>query len=46
MTPDPRDPLGLASDAPLLDGWLRFSAAVREGTTTPFTIRLPREVTA
>ena len=41
MTPephDPRDPLGLASDAPLLDGWLRFSAAVREGTTVPFTI--------
>jgi lysine decarboxylase len=35
---DPRDPLGLASDAPLLDGWLRFGAAVREGTTMPFTI--------
>ncbi len=41
MTPeprDPRDPLGLASDAPLLDGWLRFGAAVRAGTTMPFTI--------
>src|SRR6202008_1644088 len=41
MTPEPHDPrvpLGLASDAPLLDGWLRFGAAVREGTTMPFTI--------
>jgi arginine decarboxylase len=36
--PDPRDPLGLASDAPLLDAWLRFGAAVREGTALPFTI--------
>ena len=35
---DPRDPLGLARDAPLLDSWLRFGAAVREGTVTPFTI--------
>ena len=35
---DPRDPLGLAGDAPLLDGWLRFGAAVRAGTMTPFTI--------
>ena len=35
---DPRDPLGLASDAPLLDGWLRFRAAVDAGTTMPFTI--------
>jgi len=35
---DPRDPLGLASDAPLLDGWLRFGAAVRKGTMMPFTI--------
>jgi len=35
---DPRDPLGLAIDAPLLDGWLRFDDAVRTGTTTPFTI--------
>jgi lysine decarboxylase len=35
---DPADPLGLASDAPLLDGWLRFGAAVRAGTMTPFTI--------
>jgi len=35
---DPRDPLGLAADAPLLDGWLRFSAAVAAGAMTPFTI--------
>jgi arginine decarboxylase len=35
---DPRDPLGLAADAPLLDGWLRFSAAVSAGTVLPFTI--------
>ena len=35
---DPRDPLGLAGDAPLLDGWLRFGAAVGAGTMTPFTI--------
>jgi len=35
---DPRDPLDLAVDAPLLDGWLQFDAAVRAGTTTPFTI--------
>ena len=41
MTPepgDPLDPLGLAADAPLLDGWLRFGAAIREGTVMPFTI--------
>ena len=35
---DPRDPLGLASDAPLLDGWLRFGAAVRDGTMLSFAI--------
>src|ERR1700760_1338757 len=35
---DPRDPLGLAAHAPLLDGWLRFDAAVRAGTVLPFTI--------
>jgi lysine decarboxylase len=37
-TQHPRDPLGLASDAPLLDGWLRFSAAIDAGTMVPFTI--------
>ena len=36
--PDPRDPLGLRDDAPLLDAWLSFSDAVRAGTATPFTI--------
>ena len=30
---DPRDPLGLRTDAPLLDGWLRF----REGERLPWT---------
>ncbi len=30
---DPRDPLGLRDDAPLLDGWLRF----REGQRLPWT---------
>ena len=30
---DPRDPLGLRADAPLLDGWLRF----REGERLPWT---------
>src|SRR6201993_1777563 len=35
---DPRDPLGLAGDAPLREGWLRFSAAVGAGTMVPFTI--------
>jgi len=35
---DPRDPLGLAGDAPLLAGWLRFSAAVGAGAVVPFTI--------
>ena len=35
---DPRDPLGLAGDAPLLAGWLRFSAEVGAGAVVPFTI--------
>jgi lysine decarboxylase len=41
VTPEPRDPtdpLGLASDAPLLEAWLRFGAAVRDGTMLPFAI--------
>src|SRR6202034_102793 len=41
VTPEahaPRHPLRLASDAPLLDGCLRFRAAVDAGTTMPFTI--------
>ena len=38
MTTDPRDPLGLAADAPLLRGWLDFDAGARDGSVTPFTI--------
>jgi lysine decarboxylase len=30
-TPDPRDPLGLAADAPLLAGWLDFTAKAAAG---------------
>ena len=32
-----RDPRGLRSDAPLLDAWLTFTAAVSAGDVTPFT---------
>ncbi|MFN0280637.1 MAG: aminotransferase class I/II-fold pyridoxal phosphate-dependent enzyme [Kineosporiaceae bacterium] len=35
---DPRDPLGLRGDAPLLDAWLSFGELLRAGTATPFTI--------
>ena len=35
---DPRDPLGLRTDAPLLDGWLRASTAVDEGRLLPYTV--------
>lgn len=35
---DPRDPLGLAADAPLLAAWLSFTAEVGAGRLTPFTI--------
>ncbi len=35
MTADPRDPLGLRHDAPLLDGWLTATAAVAAGTFRP-----------
>ena len=38
MTPDPRDPLGLRADAPLLDAWLRFTERAGAGTLRPFTI--------
>jgi arginine decarboxylase len=33
-----RDPRGLRGDAPLLDAWLSFTAAVTAGAVTPFTI--------
>ena len=32
---DPRDPLGLRADAPLLDGWLASTAAAERGGLTP-----------
>src|SRR5258708_8880576 len=35
---DPRDPRGLRSDAPLLDGWLSFTAQARAGTLTPMSV--------
>lgn len=35
---DPRDPRGLAADAPLLAAWLSFAADAADGTITPFTI--------
>ena len=36
--PDPRDPRGLRSDAPLLDAWLRFSAQAQAGELTPMSV--------
>ena len=35
---DPRDPRGLAADAPLLDGWLRFTAQASAGELTPMSV--------
>jgi arginine decarboxylase len=35
---DPRDPLGLAADAPLLDAWLRFTAQADAGALTPMSV--------
>ncbi|HEX9032210.1 MAG TPA: hypothetical protein VF834_10225 [Streptosporangiaceae bacterium] len=35
---DPRDPRGLRSDAPLLDGWLSFTAQAQAGTLTPMSV--------
>jgi arginine decarboxylase len=35
---DPRDPLGLAADAPLLAGWLRFTAAAAADELTPMSV--------
>jgi len=36
--PDPRDPLGLAADAPLLAGWLDFTARAEAGRLTPMSV--------
>ena len=35
---DPRDPRGLRSDAPLLDGWLSFTALAEAGELTPMAV--------
>jgi lysine decarboxylase len=35
---DPRDPLGLRTDAPLLDGWLSFTARVEAGQIIPMQV--------
>jgi arginine decarboxylase len=35
---DPRDPQGLAADAPLLDAWLRFTAQAEAGALTPMSV--------
>jgi lysine decarboxylase len=35
---DRRDPRGLRDDAPLLDAWLTFTAALEAGDVRPFTI--------
>jgi arginine decarboxylase len=35
---DPRDPLGLAADAPLLEAWLRFTAQADAGALTPMSV--------
>src|SRR3984957_20313471 len=35
---DPRDPLGLAADAPLLAGWLRSTAQAAAGELTPMSV--------
>ncbi len=35
---DPRDPRGLAADAPLLDAWLRFTAQAEAGALTPMSV--------
>jgi arginine decarboxylase len=37
MTNDPRDPLGLAVDAPLLRAWLNWMDQVAAGTLTPMS---------
>ncbi len=36
-TPDPRDPLGLAADAPLLAAWLNWMRLVQAGRLTPMS---------
>jgi lysine decarboxylase len=35
---DPRDPLGLRADAPLLDAWLTFTAQAADGVLNPMAV--------
>jgi arginine decarboxylase len=37
-TPDPRDPLGLRADAPMLAAWLDFTARAEAGRLTPMSV--------
>ncbi len=38
VSSDPRDPLGLRSDAPLLAGWLDFTERAESGQLTPMSV--------
>jgi lysine decarboxylase len=38
MTPDPRDPLGLRADAPLLAAWLDFTRQAAAGALLPMSV--------
>src|SRR5258708_33758459 len=37
-SPDPRDPLGLRGDAPLLDAWLTFTERAEAGELPPMSV--------
>ncbi len=36
--PDPRDPLGLRADAPMLAAWLNFTRQAQDGALTPMSV--------
>ena len=38
MTPDPRDPLGLRADAPMLAAWLDFTRRAEDGDLLPMSV--------
>ena len=38
MTPDPRDPLGLRADAPMLAAWLDFTRQAEAGELLPMSV--------
>src|SRR5215470_1931302 len=38
LSSDPRDPRGLRGDAPLLDGWLNYTAQAKAGELTPMAV--------